>query len=97
MVRESYQAHGQTLNFVLVAYEPGYVMTGQSLYLNTLRRVGAIKFPILIEDEMGQSGLGDQFLIGLYDKRQARIVLRYYPTSERSVWPVFWNEIEGYL
>ena len=67
-------AHGERLDFVLV------VSGEDEYYLRNLRRVGRIRFPILLGRAPGPSTQKpDQMTIDLIDKNRRRLIYRFTP------------------
>ena len=53
---------------------------GQSFdFLRQLRRVGKIKFPILIEDVQGRLGVPSKMFVALLDVKAGRLRLLHFP------------------
>ena len=52
-----------------------------------------IRYPMLIESERGQAGLGDRFCLALLDNQSQNLLLRYYPSPQHSDWQVFEQQL----
>lgn len=70
-----YERYGNVVDFFLVVH-------GQDpFYLNRLRRVGRVHYPILLENRLGDTGFADTAIAVLH-KSQGRILAVYEPDPD---------------
>jgi len=71
-----YSQFGDRVDFYLVVH-------GQDrVFLNNLKRLGKVDYPILMETSFGQMGLG-RTTIALFRKNTQQVLARYFPTPDQ--------------
>ena len=70
-----HQRFGDRMDFYLV------VQGQDPVYLNNLRRLGRVNYPILLEEHLGQLGL-PKTTIALFRKNTQKILAAYFPSPD---------------
>lgn len=64
-----------------------------ALMLRDFQRIGKLAIPVLVEETLGQAGLGTQIRVALIDLENGSVVTSYHPEFSRDQWPEFERDV----
>lgn len=82
------------LELVLVANDPASSAAGAHRYLNDMRRIGRVEYPILLEAYPGQLGLEVALVITLIDRQSGKQLVHYTPMTGKDDWPEYYAHLQ---